>query len=590
MIQSTEPLVRRRRLGGWPARVLATVALAGVLTLSVSAASADSVVATIPNAGGPGGGGYSGSQTAMSSDGTRLYVSQGSTIAVIDTATRAQIASIAVPGPVAGLAVSPDGSRLYLTQGGTDSVAVVDTATRAIVATVPVGDNPAGIAVSPNGSRIYVVNVNGPGIVSMSVVDTASNTLLASIPSGGQPRSVAVSPDGSRVYMVHYSPLKHDIAVVDTATNAIVATILTGPSTNRVDGVAFAPDGSLMYAASPDADTLSLIDTATNTITTSIPVGDGPADVAVTPDGTRAYVTNTTAGTVSVIDLATNAVVQTVPVAAGPRGITITPDGRHAYVAGTTDVSVLALDTFPAIVTATLPDGTVDAEYAANVETTGSPAPQVTITAGTLPPGLTLDPLTGDLTGTPTSTGTYMFTVTALSTVSGIVSTVTREYTVTIADPTTAPTAPLNLAAELDGGAADLTWTAPTSDGGSPIVGYRIERSIDGGPFSAIVDDTGSPDTAYTDAEIDEGVVYTYRVYALNAVGQSDPSNEAFVDVPGAIAPGSGTGGSEQPSRGALASTGTNAILPGLATAALLLALAGGALLVQRRLSGPTRD
>jgi hypothetical protein len=44
---------------------------------------------------------------------------------------------------------------------------------------------------------------------------------------------------------------------------------------------------------------------------------------------------------------------------------------------------------------------------------TGDPAPTFTVASGTLPPGLTLDPASGLLSGTPTKTGTFSFTVTA---------------------------------------------------------------------------------------------------------------------------------------------------------------------------------
>jgi YVTN family beta-propeller protein len=166
--------------------------------------------------------------------------------------------------------------------------------------------------------------------------------------------------------------------------------------------------------------------------------------LAVTPDGTRAYVTNSGDDTVSVIDLATGTVVSTLAVGDGPAGIAITPDGRHAYVNNATarTISVLDLDTFPTITTTTLPSGIDGTGYTATVATTGAPTPQLTVTAGTLPAGLSLDPTTGTITGVPTVAGTYAFTITAASTVSGIPATATRNYTITIAAPAAASSGP----------------------------------------------------------------------------------------------------------------------------------------------------
>ena len=222
----------------------------------------------------------------------------------------------------------------------------------------------------------------------------------------------------------------------DTATNTLVTTIATAALNNAVVGFAFSPDGTRLYGTTRGSG-VDIIDTATNTILSTVSTGAAAANVsgiAVTSDGTRAYVTNNVGNTVSVIDLATSTVATTITVGSGPAGIRITPDGLHAYVSDATahTVSVIALDTFPAITTTTLPAGATGTTYAATIATTGTPAPQVTVTSGALPPGLTLDPATGAITGTPTTAGSFTFTVTAANTVSGIPSTATRTYTLVI--------------------------------------------------------------------------------------------------------------------------------------------------------------
>ena len=63
---------------------------------------------------------------------------------------------------------------------------------------------------------------------------------------------------------------------------------------------------------------------------------------------------------------------------------------------------------------ATLPNGTAGTAYSTTVSATGGTAPYTfALTAGTLPAGLTLNPVTGQISGTPTTAGTSNFTVTA---------------------------------------------------------------------------------------------------------------------------------------------------------------------------------
>lgn len=93
----------------------------------------------------------------------------------------------------------------------------------------------------------------------------------------------------------------------------------------------------------------------------------------------------------------------------------------------------------------------------------------------------------------------------------------------------TPPSAPTGLnAAAISASQINLSWTVPFTDGGSPITGYTIQRSSDGGSsWSTIVSSTGSTSTTYSDTGLSASQTYTYQVEALNSVGSSPPSNTA---------------------------------------------------------------
>ena len=92
---------------------------------------------------------------------------------------------------------------------------------------------------------------------------------------------------------------------------------------------------------------------------------------------------------------------------------------------------------------------------------------------------------------------------------------------------TTVPGAPTSLSATASGTARiNLTWTAPASTGGSPITGYKIEVSSDGGSsWSDLVANTNSTTTTYAHTGLSGGTTRHYRVSAINANGAGTPSN-----------------------------------------------------------------
>ena len=108
-----------------------------------------------------------------------------------------------------------------------------------------------------------------------------------------------------------------------------------------------------------------------------------------------------------------------------------------------------------------------------------------------------------------------------------------------------APGAPTGLTATASGlNRIDLSWTAPSNNGGALISGYKIEVSSDSGAtWYNLVANTYSVATTYADTRLAAGTTRHYRVSAINSAGTSNPSNidDATTD-PAAIAPGAPTG------------------------------------------------
>ena len=97
------------------------------------------------------------------------------------------------------------------------------------------------------------------------------------------------------------------------------------------------------------------------------------------------------------------------------------------------------------------------------------------------------------------------------------------------ATPRTVPSAPQTISAAVapmsgvGSGEVRLTWSSPSSDGGSPVTDYVIEQSTNGTTWVAVVDGVSTA-TSYTVSGLSNGTAYQFRVRAQNAVGDGPSS------------------------------------------------------------------
>lgn len=125
----------------------------------------------------------------------------------------------------------------------------------------------------------------------------------------------------------------------------------------------------------------------------------------------------------------------------------------------------------------------------------------------------------------------YSFTVTAVNAVGE--SAVSNAVAST---PVAVPFPPSGLSATPGNVSAALSWTAPTNTGGSAITNYKIYRN---GTLLATI----GTNTTFTANSLSNGVLYTFTVTAVNAVGESAVSNSATATPVGVPFPPTGLGG-----------------------------------------------
>ena len=71
---------------------------------------------------------------------------------------------------------------------------------------------------------------------------------------------------------------------------------------------------------------------------------------------------------------------------------------------------------------------------------------------------------------------------------------------------------------------AELVWSAPANDGGSPLIGYTVERKSQFSSRWTKVNKSPSTPTNMKVTDLTEGNEYEFRVQAVNKAGASEPS------------------------------------------------------------------
>ena len=173
-------------------------------------------------------------------NGETAYVTNlgSASLSVIDLLSDTVTSTIENVGPAPlGVAFSPDGARAYVTHlnpgGSGTSLSVIDTATRKVTATLTgigtgIGPSALGLpAVGPKGTRLYITNAFGKKVTVLDVgkLDAVggvvkladSGVALTSVDVAGEPAGIAVSPDGGYVYVTKKGAAG-TVSVIDTDT------------------------------------------------------------------------------------------------------------------------------------------------------------------------------------------------------------------------------------------------------------------------------------------------------------------------------------------------------------------------------------
>ena len=206
-----------------------------------------------------------------------------------------------------------------------------------------------------------------------------------SVSSGSLPAGISLSPDGN---------LSGTPTATGTSSFTVKVTDANGQSATEATSISVSAGVSTTFSAPPSA-----------------PVGGAYSDTLTATGGTAPYTWSVNAGTLPPgITLSAAGVLSGTPTTTGsyPFTVNVTDANKGVATASITLVVTSAVTlTFSAP-----PNGVVGTAYSDTLTAAGGTTPYTfSISAGTLPAGLTLNASTGVVSGTPTTAGTSNFTV-----------------------------------------------------------------------------------------------------------------------------------------------------------------------------------
>jgi len=294
----------------------------------------------------------------LSPDGKRLAVVTGSNFApralhVLDAQTGSRIHDQPLGDSFAGVAFSPDGERIFVGGGSADKIYFLRRTETGYVEETGVdlkGAAPSGLSVAPDGRRLYVaLNLKH----TVAVVDVETR-VVKQIDAGMHPYTTVPTPDGNKVYVSNWAGRRAKAGDTKDENYGIVVDPRTGI---------------------PSSGTVTVIDTEKLEAVAEIETGLHPSAMVLNSDGTRLYVANANSDTVSVIDTASDKVIYSIgvrpglksPIGSAPNALAIGAGGKTLFVANGANnaIGVVDLEGHPPRLRGFIPTGWYPAAVAA---------------------------------------------------------------------------------------------------------------------------------------------------------------------------------------------------------------------------------
>ena len=403
---------------------------------AITANSSDETISTInlstctPTVFGPFLAGQLGTggqilDVAVTPDGryaliSNFYIQTVYRVDLADPTAPVLAGSVVVPFAAEDIAIAPNGAYALVTDGGpSPQIAAIDLSAFTLQSTYTLttpGGSAEAVAIAADSQTAVISDYFNNRII-FGIYNPASGFVSEStLPTGNGPVNVTISPDGRTVLVANFFDSAIGVYQI-TAPGILSASGTVAGLPGTPGNIAFSPAGNRAYVASYGSSTswLSWLDISGpgsaslgNAMAASLPPEPSGAyygvdHLDVSPDGRTILSGNSySSATQSVAAIrSTDFFGSTIPTG------TNHPTGVATFMSATGSFSPIIT-----VSPATVPTVVAGSPYSQTFSASGGTGPYTFTLYGTLPPGLTFS---GDtLSGTPTVTGAYPFTITAV--------------------------------------------------------------------------------------------------------------------------------------------------------------------------------
>lgn len=423
--------------------VAASVAIVTPPTNGTAVASGTGIIYT-PNPGYAGGDSFS--YTATNAGGTSApatvtltvdnpvisIAADGPLTATAGTAYSRTFTFSGGAQPFSGYQVANLPSGLAISGSSANSVTIAGTPTAAGSFALAVSGTDASTGSGPFAtSQTFTLVVNAPALAltpaTGSFTATYATAYSQAITATGGVGPYSFSLNGNLPAGVTLNPSTGLLSGSPTASGVFNFTVTATDTGSTGAGAPFTVQGSYsltvvapLIAVTPTALPVATAGTAYSATLTAAG-GVGPYGFALAggalPNG---------------LSLSSGGLISGTPTATGAFAFTVNVTDANGQ-AGSASLTLTVGNAAIAITPATLPRGTQGIAYSQRLTATGGIAPySFAVSAGALPPGLTLNATTGVIAGTPTGSGDSSFAITVTDSTGGTPSTATVSYVLQI--------------------------------------------------------------------------------------------------------------------------------------------------------------